>query len=236
MNPAENARDRVVTHVAHRIDVGDHATTNNKQRISTDDHIVAEAAVHRVVAAAPIERIVEIIPGDDLGAVRAGDILDAPQHIGFNDCGLNDAARNAGRPQASVAAVGRAEPEADNIRSHNRNVIRVVTEVAGGIDAGAADQTHRCRTRHRACHYRRAHRACSRVRCRKWSLPAVVPMTFSMLINASTETCVMIGPRGVDTKPNSAPDPMAPLRPSCTTTRSAVSRKAGASSKKWSAE
>ena len=97
--PSENGRDRVVTHVAHRIDVGDHATTNNKQRISTDDHIVAEAAVHRVVAAAPIQRIVEFVPGDDLGAVRAGDILDAPQHIGFNDCGLNDAAETPVGPK-----------------------------------------------------------------------------------------------------------------------------------------
>ena len=94
----------------------------------------------RVVAAAPIERIVEFIAGDELGAVRAGDILDAPQHIGFNDYGLNDAAGDAGRPRARVAAVGRAEPEADNIWSHNRNVIRVVTEVAGGIDTRAADQ------------------------------------------------------------------------------------------------
>ena len=53
--------------VAHRIDAGQHASTDNEQRIATDDDVVAQPAVENVVAAAPIERIVEFIPGDNSG-------------------------------------------------------------------------------------------------------------------------------------------------------------------------
>jgi hypothetical protein len=103
--------------------------------VISDQDVIAEPAVDDVIAASPIQRIVEFIPGDDLRAVRAGDILDALQHVGFTD----DSNVARGEEEAGVAAVGVAEPEADGIPSYDRSP-GVVTDIAGGISTKAADQ------------------------------------------------------------------------------------------------